>query len=285
MPTRSDYLSWLTSFWSSESDPLARTCKKQVAEVMSRIDRAHYSKHTRYPYSLDPEPITEVRYDSSLDGSPPRLNTSAPPVIAEALFQLVFHHHQQGTLEKVEQVADIGSGCGYVAACMGLLFPKVKRVHVIERVKVLFEEGRQNIFSDSNFPNSQSLFKFSNVNALDVNCLIESVDGEKKLDAVHMGTAHCGIPESIRRTLKPGGLFIFPETINASNSQITKKTFNEKTPQTGLSFDFFMPMVQYLRLYRKELQEDGNEMMVCLNKNDAVPVLYVEADNRAPSND
>ncbi|CAH0561460.1 unnamed protein product [Brassicogethes aeneus] len=159
--------------------------KSDVVEAaMSGVDRGHYSRNS--PYMDSPQGIG---YGVTI---------SAPHMHAHAL-ELLREHLVRGT-----RALDVGSGSGYLTACMSkILGPKGVAVG-IDHIKELVDMANNNIRSD-------------NPDLLDSGQVL-LVKGDGRLgyaemgpyDAIHVGAAAPTLPEPLVDQLKVGGRLIIP---------------------------------------------------------------------------
>ena len=220
----------------------------RVRSIMNNVQRSVYSTLTDNPYSLEPQPITT---------GPVKVNTSAPSVIASAL--MLFNKHLEA--DQVKNAIDIGSGCGYVTTCMAHLFPTAN-VWGLERLAELVPRAQSCLQGDE-FSRSKSVtnrVKFALCNALSIQDFKEAVSPPiyGNIQAIHMGTAHRGVPESVRGALATGGVFVFPEGFTVEGTYALEEERQE------------------LRAYRK--QPDGSMQLI----ERSFAVVYVEAVNKRP---
>jgi len=155
-----------------------------VEEALRAVDRGHYSKN--YPYKDSPQ---SIGYGVTI---------SAPHMHAHAL-EVLSQHLKEGA-----KALDVGSGSGYLTACMALMVGETGRVVGIDHIPDLVEMSVQNVRKE-------------HANLIDSGRLkLISGDGRKgyeeggPYDAIHVGAAAPQIPTALISQLKPGGRLIVP---------------------------------------------------------------------------
>mmetsp|Transcript_49873 Transcript_49873/g.156088 ORF Transcript_49873/g.156088 Transcript_49873/m.156088 type:complete len:225 (-) Transcript_49873:177-851(-) len=157
----------------------------RVREAMLGVDRKHYCP--RNPYQDSPQLIG---YNVTI---------SAPHMHAMCLDALADH------LKPGSKALDVGSGTGYLTACMAIMVGFSGKAVGVEHVPQLVQQSISNIKADGKeyLLDSKSLI------------MIEG-DGRKGIaehgpyDAIHVGAAAPTIPQSLIDQLKPGGRLIIP---------------------------------------------------------------------------
>jgi len=156
----------------------------RVEEAMKSVDRGDYSKNN--PYNDSPQGIG---YGVTI---------SAPHMHAQALEYLSEH------LKEGSTCLDVGSGSGYLAACMALMVGQTGRVVGIEHIPELVTASIQNV-------------RKNHAELLDSGRL-KLIAGDGRLgypeagpyDCIHVGAAAPTIPPSLISQLKVGGRLILP---------------------------------------------------------------------------
>ncbi|KAK9737291.1 hypothetical protein QE152_g10834 [Popillia japonica] len=155
-----------------------------VENAMAQVDRANYSP--RNPYMDAPQGIG---YGVTI---------SAPHMHAHAL-ELLKEQLQPG-----ERALDVGSGSGYLTACMALMLGDKGLAVGIEHMPELVELSKKNIQKDH-----PELLHSNRVKLiLGDGRLGSAEDGPYK--AIHVGAASPNLPEELVKQLKPGGRLIVP---------------------------------------------------------------------------
>lgn len=155
---------------------------RRVMDAMLRVDRANYCRCQ--PYHDRPQSIGFG------------VTISAPHMHAFALEDLQNH------LVEGARVLDVGSGSGYLTACMASMTGESGRVIGIEHIPELVETARNNVLQDS--PGLAARLEF--------------VTGDGRLgcpqhapyDVIHVGAASHTLPQPLVDQLKPGGRMLIP---------------------------------------------------------------------------
>jgi len=157
---------------------------KAVMEAMLLVDRANYCFNKKEAYIDAPQGIG---YGATI---------SAPHMHAMCLELLVEN------LKPNAKILDVGSGSGYLVACMAHMVKPGGMVYGVEHIPELVQFSKTNIQTDD-----KSLSK---------NYEIKLADGRLGLpdagpfDAIHVGAAAETIPDSLRKQLRIGGRLIIP---------------------------------------------------------------------------
>jgi protein-L-isoaspartate(D-aspartate) O-methyltransferase len=158
-----------------------------VMEAMKKTDRGLYSKNSEEAYSDRPH---SIGYGVTI---------SAPHMHATALELLKDHASKPGA-----HILDVGSGSGYLTACMARLADKNAKVVGIDIVKPLIDWSIHNLNRDD-----PELIKSGKVT-------IKYGDGWKgdpdhaPFDVIHVGAAAETLPQTLVDQLKPEGRMIIP---------------------------------------------------------------------------
>ncbi|KAI8391359.1 protein-L-isoaspartate O-methyltransferase [Radiomyces spectabilis] len=149
---------------------------------MKAVDRRDYSR--QYPYEDSPQ---SIGYGATI---------SAPHMHAYALENL------QGYLKPGMRALDVGSGSGYLTACMAKMVGKEGRVVGIDHIDGLVEASIRNVSK-----NDKELLDNGNIKLV-VGDGREGYVEDAPYDCIHVGAAAAGRPEKLLSQLKaPGRLF------------------------------------------------------------------------------
>jgi len=160
--------------------------KARVEQAMRKVDRKNYCSSD--PYKDSP---SYIGYS---------VNISAPHMHAVALENL------EDKLVPGATCLDVGSGSGYLTACMSLMVAPNGKAYGVEHIKELTEIATKNINKDQ-----PGLLESGRV-------VLVFGDGRKGLqlnesiqfDAIHVGAAAAEIPQALIDQLKPNGRMIIP---------------------------------------------------------------------------
>lgn len=159
---------------------------QRVIDAMKKVDRANFCKFN--PFNDSPQTIG---YSVTI---------SAPHMHAHAL-ELLSDHLTEG-----KRALDVGSGSGYLTACMALLVGPSGKAVGIDHIPELVSESVENIKKDSNLA---SLLESGQMKLV-------SGDGrqgfpeDSPYDAIHVGAAAATLPQALLDQLAPGGRLIIP---------------------------------------------------------------------------
>ncbi|BES94916.1 unnamed protein product [Nesidiocoris tenuis] len=156
----------------------------EVAYVMKQVDRGNYVKHN--PYMDVPQGIG---YGVTI---------SAPHMHAHALELL------KDRLTPGARALDVGSGSGYLTACMALMVRPSGVAIGIDHIKELVDYSVANVQSDHPELLEEGTIK------LFVGDGRLGVPEEGPYDAIHVGAASPDVPHKLIDQLAPGGRLIVP---------------------------------------------------------------------------
>ena len=179
------------SHGNSNQDLVEKLAKNGIIEsevvknAMLRVDRKSYCNHD--PYKDRPQGIG---YNVTI---------SAPHMHARCL-EILKEHLRPGM-----RALDVGSGSGYLSACMALMVGDEGKVVGIDHVKELVQWSKENLIKDGkkDFLDKQ---------------IIRMKTGDGRLgyskhgpyDAIHVGAAAPKVPNELLDQLKPGGRMVVP---------------------------------------------------------------------------
>ena len=159
---------------------------KHVVDIMKKVDRANYCSHN--PYMDAPQ---SIGFGQTI---------SAPHMHARCL-DLLQEHLKPGM-----KVLDIGSGSGYLTACMSLMVEPKGKVVGIDHYAGLVNMSIENMRRDG----KGYLLDSGSI-------VLLSGDGRKGFtqegpyNAIHVGAAAPNLPQDLVDQLAPGGRMIIPE--------------------------------------------------------------------------
>jgi len=158
---------------------------KEVRDTMLLVDRGNYIKDNAYMDS--PQTLGF------------NITISAPHMHAHAL-ELLKEHLRPGM-----RALDVGSGSGYLTACMALMVGDQGMAVGIDHIPDLVEVSRANLQKDGKEPLLQS-----------GQIRLVAGDGRKGVpdsgpyNAIHVGAAAAELPQDLVDQLAPGGRMVIP---------------------------------------------------------------------------
>ncbi|XP_060079528.1 protein-L-isoaspartate(D-aspartate) O-methyltransferase-like isoform X1 [Ylistrum balloti] len=160
----------------------------RVVQAMLQVDRKNYVKNPLYAYADSPQ---SIGYSVTI---------SAPHMHAHAL-ELLSDHLKEGS-----RALDVGSGSGYLTACMALMVGKSGMAVGIDHMEQLVSMSVDNVNKD---PAIGQLLETGQMKLV-------TGDGRQgytqdgPFDAIHVGAAAPKLPQALIDQLKPGGRLIIP---------------------------------------------------------------------------
>jgi protein-L-isoaspartate(D-aspartate) O-methyltransferase len=158
----------------------------RVAEAMKAVDRGLFSRNN--PYMDAPQGIGYA------------VTISAPHMHAHAL-ELLADHMKDGA-----HVLDVGSGSGYLTACMAIMVGKNGVAVGIDHIDELVQMSIANVNKD---PATAALLASGRLQLV-VGDGRRGYEASAPYDAIHVGAAAAEIPQALISQLKPGGRLVLP---------------------------------------------------------------------------
>ena len=159
----------------------------EVKNVMKQVDRGHYVRNGNSAYMDAPQGIGY------------NITISAPHMHAHALELL------KDQLKPGMRALDVGSGSGYLTACMALMVGEGGKAVGIDHIQELVDTSRTNLTNDA----KESLLQSGQITLV-------VGDGRKgwsqlgPYNAIHVGAAAPTLPQDLVDQLAPGGRMVIP---------------------------------------------------------------------------
>lgn len=200
---------------------------ERVGEAMSLVDRGKYT-HPSYAYVDSPQGIG---YGVTI---------SAPHMHAYALELL------EDKLREGARALDVGSGSGYLTACMAFMVGQSGRVVGIDHIPELKALAMENIQQDN-----PELLRDGRVELVVGDGRLGYPDGAP-YDAIHVGAAAKELPQPLIDQLAPGGRLILPMGPENSDQTLVQidKTIDGKIKRKCLISVVFVPLTDKEKQYR-----------------------------------
>ncbi|CAD5118774.1 DgyrCDS7452 [Dimorphilus gyrociliatus] len=201
---------------------------------MISVDRANFCKNK--PYVDSPQGIGYA------------VTISAPHMHAHAL-ELLSEHLQEG-----KRALDVGSGSGYLTACMAKLVGSTGKAVGIEHIDELVSLSKQNL---NRSPETQEMLD----NGQAVFVVGDGRQGYPQYgpyNAIHVGAAAPTIPQALIEQLAPGGRLILPVGPEGHDQELIQvdKDMQGQIKKTKLMGVIYVPLTDKQKQYSKSQRID-----------------------------
>ncbi|VDK70139.1 unnamed protein product [Litomosoides sigmodontis] len=191
---------------------------ERVRDAMLKVDRGDFT--TRTPYADHP---VSIGYGATI---------SAPHMHASSL-ELLKDHLKEGN-----RALDVGSGSGYLTACMSIMVGKTGKVVGIDHVQALVDDSKRNIRK-----HHEDLLTDNRI-------ILVKGDGRKgyskeaPYNAIHVGAAAPEIPIQLMEQLAKGGRMLIPVGPEGGPQQFVQvdKDANGNVTQKNLMGVIYVPL-------------------------------------------
>lgn len=191
---------------------------ERVKNAMLSVDRGDFAPRT--PYGDHP---VSIGYSATI---------SAPHMHASALERLKDH------LKEGDRALDVGSGSGYLTACMALMVGKTGKVIGVEHIDELVELSKENVNKHHEDLLTSGRIEFF------------AGDGRQgykpaaPYKAIHVGAAAPKIPPALLEQLAPGGRMLIPVGGQYGGQEFVQvdKDTNGEIKRTNLMGVIYVPL-------------------------------------------
>jgi len=215
---------------TSNADLIERMAKygliqnEDVKKAMLATDRGKYVIRTRdgkIPMSAYQDSPQPIGYYATI---------SAPHMHAMCLELL------KDRLKPGAHALDVGSGSGYLVACMARMTGPTGKIYGIEHIPELVEFSTKNVESDD-----ASLLKDGVITIKQGDGRLGYVEGAP-FDAIHVGAAADQIPPALLQQLKVGGLLVIPVGVHEQQLDIIEKTSETECVRRKITDVRYVPL-------------------------------------------
>ena len=201
----------------------------RVREAMEKVDRSHYCQSAASCYEDAPQRIGWG------------ITISAPHMHARALEEL------EPQLKPGAKILDVGSGSGYLTACIAQMVGPSGVAIGIDHIPDLVEWSRSNVDKDG----KQPLVEAGTLE-LHVRDGFQGYAEKGPYDAIHVGAAPERVPEALKQQLRPGGVLLLPVGPNGGAQEFVRVTRDARNPTSFSQQSLFG--VRYVPLTTPEKQ-------------------------------
>lgn len=159
---------------------------QSVLNAMKSVDRSHFTRFNAYVDSPQ-----SIGYAVTI--SAPHMHAHALELLAERLYPGA-------------KALDVGSGSGYLTACMAIMVGTTGIAVGIDHIEDLIQDSIKNINKD---PNLTRLLDTGQLKLVTGDGRLGH-ETEAPYDAIHVGAAAAELPHALIEQLKPGGRLILP---------------------------------------------------------------------------
>ncbi|XP_055497036.1 l-isoaspartyl protein carboxyl methyltransferase, like isoform X2 [Leucoraja erinacea] len=202
----------------------------RVFKALMETDRAHYCKG--FPFEDSPQ---SIGYHATI---------SAPHMHAYALECLKDHLYEGA------RALDVGSGSGYLTACMARMVGPSGVVVGVEHIPQLVEQSISNVQTDN-----PSLLAAGGLKLIVGDGRNGHLD-HAPYDAIHVGAAAATVPEALLQQLRPGGRLVIPVGSREGGQQLEQY---DRAEDGNFTRTPLMPVV-YVPLTDRKRQWSGHEL-------------------------